>query len=73
MVYVQPQTIEYRTVGPAYVSGGYMDGDYAERSSQISSSSYCREFTQQVRIDGRLQESYGTACLQSDGSWKIER
>jgi surface antigen len=32
---------------------------------------YCREFTQMVRIGNRMQESYGTACLQPDGSWHI--
>lgn len=35
-------------------------------------SRYCREYTQQVRIGNRIQESYGTACLQPDGSWQIE-
>ena len=34
---------------------------------------YCREYSQQVRVGGRIQESYGTACLQPDGSWKITR
>jgi hypothetical protein len=32
---------------------------------------YCREFSQTVRIGDRTQESYGTACLQSDGTWRI--
>ena len=29
-----------------------------------------REYTTTVRIGGRDQEAYGTACLQPDGSWK---
>jgi surface antigen len=33
-------------------------------------SDYCREFSQLVRIGGEMQESYGTACLQSDGTWR---
>lgn len=33
---------------------------------------YCREFTQQVRIGDRIQESYGTACLQPDGTWRVQ-
>ncbi len=32
---------------------------------------YCREYSQQVQIGNRVQESYGTACLQPDGSWKV--
>lgn len=32
---------------------------------------YCREFTQQVRVGNRIQDSYGTACLQPDGSWQV--
>ncbi|MDE1900500.1 MAG: hypothetical protein KGI37_02505 [Alphaproteobacteria bacterium] len=36
-----------------------------------STGAYCREFSQQIIIDGRPQESYGTACLQPDGTWRI--
>ncbi len=32
---------------------------------------YCREYTQQVMIGGVRRSSYGTACQQPDGSWKI--
>ena len=32
---------------------------------------YCREFLQQVSIGGKLQDAYGTACRQPDGSWEI--
>ncbi|GEM_PF-401389 len=34
---------------------------------------YCREFIMQnVSIAGKTQESYGTACMQPDGSWQIQ-
>ena len=33
---------------------------------------YCREYTQTVAIGGVTQQGHGTACLQADGSWKIE-
>ncbi len=36
-----------------------------------SGGSYCREFQHEVIIGGAVQASYGTACLQADGSWKI--
>jgi len=32
---------------------------------------YCREYTTQATIGGRLQQTYGTACRQPDGSWQI--
>lgn len=32
---------------------------------------YCREFTQVVKIGNTQQKSYGTACMQADGSWQI--
>jgi len=33
----------------------------------------CREFTQTVSIGGQMEEAYGTACRQADGSWKIKQ
>jgi len=32
---------------------------------------YCRPYSQEIRIDGKIMESYGTACLQPDGTWRI--
>ena len=31
---------------------------------------YCREYTKTVSINGRTELSYGTACMQPDGSWR---
>jgi surface antigen len=36
-----------------------------------SGGTYCREYQQTVTIDGKPQQSHGTACRQPDGSWKI--
>ncbi|MGE5503156.1 MAG: RT0821/Lpp0805 family surface protein [Actinomycetota bacterium] len=41
------------------------------REGADASGNPCREFQQQVTIDGRSQSAYGTACHQPDGSWKI--
>lgn len=41
------------------------------RTYQTSSGSYCREFTQTIVIGGEKQEAFGTACRQSDGSWRV--
>ena len=34
---------------------------------------YCREYQKNVSIGGAVQRSYGRACLQADGTWKIVR
>lgn len=60
VVYVQPQVVEYRAPAPAYIQSSYVAGEQ-----------YCREYTQKVRIGDRIEESYGNACLQPDGSWQI--
>lgn len=42
------------------------------RTYQIESGGYCREYTQEIMVGGEKHESYGTACRQPDGSWKVE-
>jgi surface antigen len=32
---------------------------------------YCREYQATATVDGRPQQTYGIACRQPDGSWKI--
>ncbi|MDD9920259.1 MAG: hypothetical protein OXR68_06530 [Alphaproteobacteria bacterium] len=32
---------------------------------------YCREYQKYVKIDGKREKAYGTACLQENGSWKL--
>ena len=32
---------------------------------------YCREYQATVTVNGAPQPSYGTACLQPDGSWRV--
>ena len=36
-----------------------------------SGTGYCREFQTSVTVNGKVQNAYGTACRQADGSWKI--
>jgi hypothetical protein len=35
-----------------------------------ASAQYCREYTQNINVGGRIQQGYSTACLQPDGSWQ---
>lgn len=32
---------------------------------------YCREYNTTARVGDRYQPTYGTACMQPDGSWQI--
>ncbi len=41
------------------------------RTYQTSTGQYCREYTQTITIGGEKHKSYGTACREPDGSWKI--
>jgi surface antigen len=41
------------------------------RTYQAANGQYCREFQQTITVDGEEQKGFGTACRQSDGSWKI--
>ena len=41
------------------------------REGQDTGGRYCREFKQTIEVNGRLEDGYGTACRQDDGSWQI--
>jgi surface antigen len=42
------------------------------RTYQLASGQYCREYRQDITIGNEKHETYGTACRQPDGTWKIE-
>jgi surface antigen len=41
------------------------------RTFQIASGTYCREFTQTLVTGNVTEEALGTACRESDGTWKL--
>lgn len=41
------------------------------RTGQTDDGRTCREFQQTVTIGGREEQSYGTACRDENGDWKI--
>lgn len=41
------------------------------RTYQEAGGQYCREYQQTIVVDGQSQSAHGTACRQTDGSWKI--
>ena len=41
--------------------------------THMTSSGPCREYHMSVTIGGQVQQAYGTACRQNDGSWQLQR
>ena len=42
------------------------------RTFQNQGGAYCREFQQEIVVDGRAQQATNTACRQPDGSWRTQ-
>lgn len=43
----------------------------AQPASVEFDQSYCREYENTAKIDGKIVKTYGTACRQADGTWKL--
>ena len=56
--WTNPQSGSFGTVTPT-------------RDGYSSAGTYCREILQSATVGGVQKRGYGTACRQSDGSWKI--
>ncbi len=41
------------------------------RTYQNTEGEYCREYQQTITVGGQVEEAYGTACRQPDGTWQI--
>ena len=48
-------------------------GTITPTNTTVTNGTPCREFVQTVSIGGHIEEAYGTACRQADGSWKIKQ
>ena len=42
------------------------------KTYQLENGQYCREYKQTIVVGGERHQAYGTACRQSDGTWKIQ-
>ncbi|MBX6324275.1 MAG: hypothetical protein IRY94_20875, partial [Rhodospirillaceae bacterium] len=62
----------YYTPPPAYAPPPLpADAQPVSPAYQGPGGQTCREYSTTVYIGGRPQVSYGTACLQPDGSWRL--
>lgn len=66
VVYVQPPPAIVYAPPPGAVSAQPAGPVYQAQNGQ-----YCREYQSTVRVGGVVRPSYGTACQQPDGSWRI--
>ena len=41
------------------------------RTYQEASGRYCREYQQTITVGDKTEQAHGTACRQSDGTWRI--
>jgi surface antigen len=43
------------------------------KTYQLANGQYCRQYEQTINIGGEQHQTYGTACRQADGTWKIQQ
>lgn len=46
-------------------------GTFTPVKTYEKDGSYCREFTQTIKVGDKVEKGYGTACRQPNGDWKI--
>jgi 17 kDa outer membrane surface antigen len=51
--------------------GGASGSVIPTREGTSTDGRYCREFQQDVTVGGRVEQAYGTACMNPDGSWEV--
>ncbi|CAO3404611.1 MULTISPECIES: hypothetical protein [Azospirillum] len=61
-----PPPVQYYAPPPGTIGADPAGPVYYSRSGQ-----QCREYQSSAMVGGRPQPVYGTACLQSDGTWRI--
>ena len=78
--YLMAQTFEHTMEkAPTNSTGQWQNpdtghgGTITPTNTIVTNGTPCREFTQTVSIGGQMQEAYGTACRQADGSWNIKQ
>ena len=60
-----------RTIFNTVLTVGAVIGSVAVATPARANDNYCRDFNQEIRINGDYEYAYGRACLQSNGTWKI--
>jgi hypothetical protein len=73
VVVVQPPPAYYSPPPPVVYAPQYgqLSAVPASPVYQAPNGQYCREYQSGVTVAGRVQPSYGTACLMPDGAWRV--
>lgn len=70
-VYYPPPPRVVYAPPPVVYAPAPIDAVPASEPYRTSDGRYCREYQAQVVVNGMPQPSYGTACRQPDGSWRV--
>lgn len=73
VVYAPPPPVVYAPPPPVVYAPQPVQAVPASPVYSNTSGQYCREFQSTVLVGGVPQQSYGTACQQPDGTWRIVR
>jgi len=69
------QALEYVPDGqPVAWNNPDQQGDYVvtpRKTWRNDSGAYCREYITQATVAGQRQQTYGSACRQPDGTWRV--
>jgi surface antigen len=70
-------SLEANPVGkPAYWTNDKTGTEYTVvpvKNVKVRGNPYCREYRSTANIAGKVQQIYGTACRQPDGTWKVTK
>lgn len=69
--YYPPPPAYYYPPPPAYYYPPPVAYAAPAPAAPAPSNEHCREYQSSSTIDGRTQPTYGTACQQPDGTWRI--
>jgi hypothetical protein len=69
--YYYPPPVYYYPPPPTYYAPPPVAYAPPAAAPAPSLGEHCREYQSSSTIDGRAQPTYGTACQQPDGTWRI--
>ena len=70
--YAPPPPVVYAPPPVVYApSGAVVSASPASDAYVASNGQTCRQYQTTINVGGVPQASYGTACLQPDGTWRI--
>lgn len=71
VVYTTPRVIYAPPTVVTYAPPASLPAEQTSPTYTDDQGRFCREFQSTAIIDGEEQATYGTACLQPDGAWRV--